>query len=625
MATFQTASLLNIIEQGQKMESVFVNILLETAMKLSSITDANILVVVDTAHGRKWAGRRGLKDEFVEGRLRLGTKDEEVTGAEGLNGGTGVDAAQFGQELLMGDLGIAASTNPSDHPDAGSTNKHSATPRAASRAPSSSTPINYSYSFKPTSVEAPLSIKTSPMPNADSPHEDPASSSATSASLESAFKDATGFPPGSTKLVGSQKRKRRASQTSMQEKKIRAGSAEADIKKEPGNAGSHAFLKGLEAAEESASTAMGIEDSAKQFLDQVAKKYASSSVDREGSIDRDASQPRPREMSPPNSDAEVAQFYHDGQNNNVFKTSLEKPPGEKAASLPSDVKTSEEARGRPAFSPNDSVGGEGEDLTASSSSQALDIASPLVAGGNFFQEQIRQMLRAKMTVEQISFHLKIPPSIVTYWIQLIGGLPPTPTVKSHSPLDQSLDKSGAGKALAIYNNNNNNMGGGMMGEDFSASMVPAKTTPGRRSGKLDKQSLKNLIDSNKSIREIADILGVHPTTVYRAMKAYDLSLPGHNNNNTTAPNVNKVNVSGAGKPHSMALSPYADPEQPHQQPQGREGEANTSPAAATAAPTGQRVRVKRDRMQILKNLIMSGATVRECANILGVHHTTIYR
>ena len=61
MATFQTASLLNIIEQGQKMESVFVGVLLETAMKLSSITDANILVVVDTAHGRKWAGRRSLK------------------------------------------------------------------------------------------------------------------------------------------------------------------------------------------------------------------------------------------------------------------------------------------------------------------------------------------------------------------------------------------------------------------------------------------------------------------------------------------------------------------------------------------------------------------------------------
>ena len=66
MATFQTASLLNIIEQGQKMESVFVDILLETAMKLSSITDANVLVVVDTARGRKWAGRRSLKDEFVE-------------------------------------------------------------------------------------------------------------------------------------------------------------------------------------------------------------------------------------------------------------------------------------------------------------------------------------------------------------------------------------------------------------------------------------------------------------------------------------------------------------------------------------------------------------------------------
>ena len=47
-AAFHTASLLSIIEQGQKMESLFVRVLLEAAVKLSTITDANIFVMVET-------------------------------------------------------------------------------------------------------------------------------------------------------------------------------------------------------------------------------------------------------------------------------------------------------------------------------------------------------------------------------------------------------------------------------------------------------------------------------------------------------------------------------------------------------------------------------------------------
>ena len=112
MATFQTASLLNIIEQGQKIESVFVGVLLETAMKLSSITDANILVVVDTSHGRKWVGRRSLKEEFVEGRLRLGSKDEEII-VEGATNNDPNSVASFGEELIMGGLNLTAASNPS--------------------------------------------------------------------------------------------------------------------------------------------------------------------------------------------------------------------------------------------------------------------------------------------------------------------------------------------------------------------------------------------------------------------------------------------------------------------------------------------------------------------------------
>ena len=52
-AAFHTASLLSIIEQGQKMESLFVRVLLEAAVKLSTITDANIFVMVETV---SWDG-----------------------------------------------------------------------------------------------------------------------------------------------------------------------------------------------------------------------------------------------------------------------------------------------------------------------------------------------------------------------------------------------------------------------------------------------------------------------------------------------------------------------------------------------------------------------------------------
>ena len=55
-AAFHTASLLSIIEQGQKMESLFVRVLLEAAVKLSTITDANIFVMVETVSEMQMSG-----------------------------------------------------------------------------------------------------------------------------------------------------------------------------------------------------------------------------------------------------------------------------------------------------------------------------------------------------------------------------------------------------------------------------------------------------------------------------------------------------------------------------------------------------------------------------------------
>lgn len=588
MATFQTASLLNIIEQGQKIESVFVGVLMETAMKLSSITDANILVVVDTSHGRKWVGRRSLKEEFVEGRLKVGSKDEEII-IEGVPNTDPSTVASFGEELIMGGLNLTASSASPAELDASSK-------IASKSSPVPSTPINFSTGASSNrqstaNLSAPLSVKTSPMPN-ESMADEPASSSATSVSMDSAFKE-NNF--NTTKLVGSQKRKRRASQTSMQEKKLRCESVEREGKRE-----NDAFSKGPEMALDAASSMESSSVNASRFLEDVAKKFHGGG----GAADYLESQ---RQQESPRSDAEVSDLFSDGVNNNNnnydSKTSREK-------SLANFSSSEMAGKDSAAFaSPLGLTGEDGGFLRHASPSpqgETFEGLEPDAAtlGANFFQEQIRTMLRADMSIEEISYHLKVPPSIVNYWTQLMSAMP------SMKDGESSSDKM-ARKSLPPANNN---YGHSMTGGPSEEAM--AKSTPGRRSGKLDKHSLKQLIDSNKSIREIADILGVHPTTVYRAMKAYDLSLPGHNTTPTgsTGSAGSKGTSLNVSAKSPMAMTPYANVES-----QQRRDETPTAP------PTVQRVRLKKDRLQLLKTLILSGATVRECANILGVHHTTIYR
>ena len=51
--------LLYIIRQS--METAFTGVLLESALKLSNVTDANIFILVETSEGRQWAGNRRLK------------------------------------------------------------------------------------------------------------------------------------------------------------------------------------------------------------------------------------------------------------------------------------------------------------------------------------------------------------------------------------------------------------------------------------------------------------------------------------------------------------------------------------------------------------------------------------
>lgn len=69
MAATTAASLLGLVSHLQSMESAFTGVLLESALKLSNVTDANIFILVETSEGRQWAGNRHLKEEFLNSGL----------------------------------------------------------------------------------------------------------------------------------------------------------------------------------------------------------------------------------------------------------------------------------------------------------------------------------------------------------------------------------------------------------------------------------------------------------------------------------------------------------------------------------------------------------------------------
>jgi hypothetical protein len=62
-------SLLGLVNQLQNMEVSFATILMEAAMKLSALTDANIFVLIETQEGRKFSGKRHLCDAYLRGGL----------------------------------------------------------------------------------------------------------------------------------------------------------------------------------------------------------------------------------------------------------------------------------------------------------------------------------------------------------------------------------------------------------------------------------------------------------------------------------------------------------------------------------------------------------------------------
>ena len=60
-------SLLGLVNQLQNMETCFTSILMEGAMKLSALSDAKIFILVETAEGRRFCGKRHLCDQYMKG------------------------------------------------------------------------------------------------------------------------------------------------------------------------------------------------------------------------------------------------------------------------------------------------------------------------------------------------------------------------------------------------------------------------------------------------------------------------------------------------------------------------------------------------------------------------------
>jgi len=70
--------LFQLLNQLQTVEKTLINILLEAAIKLTSLTESNIFVLVETPEERKFAGSSTLCQSFVDGELRYKENDIQL-------------------------------------------------------------------------------------------------------------------------------------------------------------------------------------------------------------------------------------------------------------------------------------------------------------------------------------------------------------------------------------------------------------------------------------------------------------------------------------------------------------------------------------------------------------------
>ena len=97
--------------QLRHIESTIAGILLEVVLKLSSLTDSDIFLVVEDAGRRSWMGRRRFREAFLDGSLAATPVDVEwslegdrIVRRQGVDGDVygGVDGDVYGD--VDGDL-----------------------------------------------------------------------------------------------------------------------------------------------------------------------------------------------------------------------------------------------------------------------------------------------------------------------------------------------------------------------------------------------------------------------------------------------------------------------------------------------------------------------------------------
>jgi hypothetical protein len=93
-----SSSISSLVTQLQHIESTIAGILLEVVLKLSSLTDSDIFLVVEDAGRRSWMGRRQFRQAFLEGSLAPAPGDLEWT----LENGNEIVRRQLGLDDIDG-------------------------------------------------------------------------------------------------------------------------------------------------------------------------------------------------------------------------------------------------------------------------------------------------------------------------------------------------------------------------------------------------------------------------------------------------------------------------------------------------------------------------------------------
>lgn len=73
-----SGALIGLVDHLQTMESMVTTILIEAAMKLATLTDAGVFLLVESRDGRRFSGKRHLCDAYLEGRLHPTDGDVEL-------------------------------------------------------------------------------------------------------------------------------------------------------------------------------------------------------------------------------------------------------------------------------------------------------------------------------------------------------------------------------------------------------------------------------------------------------------------------------------------------------------------------------------------------------------------